>query len=229
MRYAMMCCLVAMPACATSDALDSEPGLELRLTAAPAPDSDQRPVYELWYAGSPVADVLDAGFDPVTSKLVWIDPAGALWSAPAATAPEDGLILAREVLPGLALARGRVAFAVRLEGPETAPFLADLRTQQVVALDDAPGPDEVLAFSPSGDEVLLLSGRTGLASLFAVGVHGRGVRQLTNVGLRPGPALDRDAVTPPPARARDVAWTAREISYRAGEWAVHVAVDQVAR
>lgn len=231
MRASSLSCLAGclLIACATSEAPEPHAQLELRSTGEPQPDSDQLPTYQLSFGDVSIAEVLAAVHDPATSTLVWIDPAGTLWAAPSATAPDDARAIARDVLPGLALSRGRLAFAARVDGPETAPYLADLGTNQVIALDDGPGPDEVLGFSPGGDEVLLLSGRTGLASLFAVGVDRPSVRQLTNVGLRPGPGLDRSRVTPAPMRARDVVWTAREIEYQAGEWAVHIAVTEVAR
>lgn len=189
---------------------------------APPIETDQLPVYELLDLG--IAAV-DAVVDAETGTLVWIDARGRLWM----DAGDGARGIGEQVIPGLAAARGKLAFAVRLDGPETAPFAIDLRTLEVTALDDAPGPDEVLAWSPDGREVLLLSGRTGLASLFAAGADGAasadggaGARQLTNVGLAPGRGLDVRRVAPAPVRARDVAWGARGIAYRAGEGGVFV-------
>lgn len=182
----------------------------------PAVDTDQLPVYELLDLG---ISAVDAVVDGETGTLVWIDARGVLWM----DAGDGARGIGEQVIPGLAAARGKLAFAVRLDGPETAPFAIDLRTLELTALDDAPGPDEVLAWSPDGREVLLLSGRTGLASLFAAGADGpAGARQLTNVGLAPGRGLDVRRVAPAPVRARDVAWGARGIAYRAGEGGVFV-------
>ena len=91
-----------------------------------------------------------------------IDTVGTLWVAPLDRAPEAARAIAERALPGLFTSGGRLAFAIRIDGPETAPFVADLTARQLAltALDDGPGPDEVLGFSPGGDEVLLLSGRT---------------------------------------------------------------------
>ena len=146
-----------------------------------------------------------------------IDTVGTLWVAPLDRAPEAARAIAERALPGLFTSGGRLAFAIRIDGPETAPFVADLTARQLAltALDDGPGPDEVLGFSPGGDEVLLLSGRTGLASLFAVGVDRAAARQLTNAGLAPGPELDETAFVEPPIDHRDVAWGPRGVAYRA--------------
>ncbi len=221
--------LVACVAACSSEAPGPGAGLELTLLEAPPPESDGLPVFEMSHDGVALGTALDAVVDHDTRTIAWIDPAGALWVAPLATAPANRHSLAADVLPGLAIARGRLAFAARIDGPESAPFITDLRTRQVVALADAPGPDEVMGFSPDGDEVLLLSGRTGLASLFAVGIQRPTARQLTNVGLRPGPGLDRAAVTPAPEHRRDVAWAPSGISYRAGTEQVRLPATQVAR
>ena len=215
--------------CGSPDASGTQTGLVLRLLEAPLPESDQRPELEMSLDGVALGTVLDAEIDADTNTLAWIDPAGTLWAAPLATAPAEARALADAVLPGLASSRGRLAFAVRVDGPETAPFIADLRTDRVVALDDAPGPDEIMGFSPDGDELLLLSGRTGLASLFAVGLDRPTIRQLTNVGLRPGPTLDRAAVTPAPIHRSDVAWSSSGISYRTADAVVRLPASEVAR
>jgi len=215
--------------CGSPDASDAPTDLALARLEAPLPESDQLPAFEMSLGGVALGRVLDAALDEDTSTLTWIDPSGTLWAAPLATAPTGARALAERVLPGLAIARGRLAFAVRVDGPETSPFLADLRTDRVIALDDAPGPDEIMGFSPDGEELLLLSGRTGLASLFAVGVDRPTIRQLTNAGLRPGPALDRAKVTPAPVHRSDVTWTASGIRYRADDAVVHLSASEVAR
>ncbi|HUH03362.1 MAG TPA: hypothetical protein VML75_15300 [Kofleriaceae bacterium] len=226
-------CLVALvalvAACASSDAPDPGAGLELTLLEPPPPESDRLPEYAMAHDGIALGTAIDAVLDDSTRTLAWIDPAGTLWIAPLATAPADRHAIAQDVLPGLAVSRGRLAFAARIDGPESAPFVADLRTRQVLALEDAPGPDEIIGFSPDGDELLLLSGRTGLASLFAIGIDQPTARQLTNIGLRPGPSLDHTAVTPAPAHRRDVAWVANGITYRAGAEMVRLPAAEVAR
>jgi hypothetical protein len=221
--------LVAWFAACSPEAPVSEAGLELTLLEAPPPDSDGLPVYELAYDGVALGTAVDAVVDDDTSTIAWIDPAGALWMAGLAVAPANRHALAADVLPGLAVSRGRLAFAARVDGPESAPFVVDLRTRRVIALADAPGPDEVMGFSPDGDELLVLSGRTGLASLFAVGIDRPTARQLTNVGLRPGPGLDRAAVQPAPVHRRDVAWGPSGITYRAGAAIVRLDATEVAR
>jgi hypothetical protein len=193
---------------------------------APAVDSDQLPHYRL-YAGARLVDdaAVEAVVEADTSTLAWVDDRGTLWLAPIAEAPEGKRAVAEQVLPALVAAHGRLAFAERIDGPETAAFVIDLHTERRTALDDAPGPDEVLGFSPAGDQVLLLSGRTGLASLFAVGVDTPDVRQLTNAGLRPGPTLDPSKVVPVPPDHRSVAWGTRGVAYRAEAAVIRVAPD----
>lgn len=224
--------LVLIPliaACGSPETPESEPALELRLTEPPLAESDRLPEYEMSRDGVAIGFAIDAIVDPETHTLAWIDPARTLWVAPFETAPAERRALAEDVLPGLAVSRARLAFAARIDGPESAPFLADLHTARVSALADAPGPDEVLAFSPDGSELLVLSGRTGLASLFAVGIDRPTSRQLTNIGLRPGPTLDATAVTPPPMHRRDVAWAPSGISYRAGAAQVRLSAAEVTR
>lgn len=222
--------LVALvAACASPAGPESGTGLELILLEPPPPESDRLPEYELAHDGVPIGTAVDAVVDEDTRTLAWIDPAGILWIAPLSAAPADRYALAHDVLPGLATSRGRLAFARRIDGPESAPFVAELRTRRVVALEDAPGPDEVMGFSPNGDELLLLSGRTGLSSLFAIGIDRPTARQLTNIGLRPGPSLDQAAVTPAPIHRRDVAWVGSGITYRAGAELVRLPATEVAR
>lgn len=214
---------------ATSDEVRADFGHGLTGAAArPMVDTDQLPVFEL-FAGGRALDIgaVDAVVDTATQTLAWIDEAGVLWVAPLDSAPAGKREVAGPVIPGLAARDGRVAFAWRELGPETEPFVLDIRARQIIALDDGPGPDEVLGFSPDGDEVLVLSGRTGLASLFALGVTRHTARQLTNVGLVPGRGLDTARVTPAPANIHDVAWTARGIEYRGDDRRVVVAAEVV--
>jgi hypothetical protein len=178
---------------------------------APAPDTDQQPRYRL--EGFDIV-ALDAAIDPDTRTLAWLEAGGTLRVAPLDRAPDGARTVANHVITGLAAAHGRLAYAVRVDGPETAPFVHDLRSRRTVPLADGPGPDEVLRFSPDGSEVLLLSGRTGVASLFAARVSEPSARQLTNVGLRPGPELRHARVTPAPASRRDIVWTGDRIRYR---------------
>ncbi len=180
------------------------------VAVAPPAETDQVPVFEL--EGFDV-EAIDAAVDPDTQTLAWIDAHGTLWIAPVDRAPGDARRIAEHAILGLAAAGGRVAYAVRVDGPDTAAFAYDLRAQRTIALSDAPGPDEVLGFSPDGSEVLLLSGRTGLASLFAASVAEPTARQLTNVGLAPGRGLDPAQVTPAPENLRAVQWTDGGIRY----------------
>jgi hypothetical protein len=214
------------PLAAAPAASDDRPMLRVELAPgltgvaeAPAPETDQVPLFEL--EGFDI-DAVDATVDADTATLAWIDGAGTLWIAPLADAPAGARAVAHGAIVGLAAARGRLAYAVRIDGPDTAPFVRDLRTDETAPLSDGAGPDEILGFSPDGSEVLLLSGRTGLASLFAASVGRPVARQLTNRGLAPGPALDPDLVTPAPASRREVAWTARGIEYPAGGLKVEV-------
>lgn len=188
----------------------------------PPPETGQRPRYRLFAqrrASEPFRPVgieaMDAIVDEDTDELAWIDRDGTLWLAPARLAPRGRREVAQDAIPGLAASGGRLAFATRRRGPHTEPWVVDIRSGEVRALDGGDGPDEVLAFDPEGEEVLLLSGRTGVASLFAAGAGGERAQQLTNRGLRPGPELDREVAAPAPASRHDVRWERSGIGFRA--------------
>ena len=170
-------------------------------------------------------EAIDAAYDPQTQTLAWIDPLGTLYAAPLASAPRDKEEIAREVIPGLAAEFGKLAFAVRVNGPETSPLVYELGSGELLPLDDGEGPDEVIGFSPDGESVLLMSGRTGIASLFDAGIRGTQAVQLTNVGLAPGPNLDPEAVVPSPMSLREVSWEASGIAYQAADSAVFIEPD----
>jgi hypothetical protein len=242
MRHLLMLALILAPAACAEGPVAPDPGepeAELRVEFghwqgidvvgfgdAPAVDTDELPRYALHAGGRLVAEAaLEAVIDADTATLAWVDAAGTLWLAPIETAPDGKRAVGEQVLPALVTARGRLAFAERVDGPETAPFVVDLRTRDRIALDDGPGPDEVLRFSPEADRVLLLSGRTGLASLFVVGVDTPEVRQLTNAGLRPGPTLNPARVIEAPASHRDVTWDRGGVAYRAEAAVIRVALD----
>lgn len=242
MRNLSLLALILLPAACAEGPVTPAPDLpdaELRvefghwqgidvvgLGDAPLPETDQIPSYRLHAADRVIAEAAtEAVIDTDTGTLAWVDTGGTLWLAPMETAPEGQRAVAEKVLPALVASRGRLAFAERVEGPETAPFVVDLRTGDRIALDDGPGPDEVVGFSPGADRVLLLSGRTGIASLFAVGVETAEVRQLTNTGLRPGPTLNAAKVVEAPASHRDVTWGDGGIAYRTEAAVIRVALD----
>jgi hypothetical protein len=170
-------------------------------------------------------EAIDAAYDAETRMLAWIDPVKILYVAPIASAPEGAREVASEVSMGMAAASGRLAFAVEINFPESSPFVYDLRTSALMPLDGGDGPNEILAFSPDGESVLLLSGRTGLASLFDASIRGDTAVQLTNAGLRPGPELDQEAFVPPPLTLRDVTWGPRGIAYQARDTAIWIRPD----
>jgi hypothetical protein len=204
------------------------PGL-IGVADAPAPETDQTPRFELFYDDRALGiTALDATVDPLGDTIAWIDPELILWVAPV-IAPQQQRWLASRAVLGLAASEDRLAYAVRIDGPDTAAFVADLRTLNSTPLSDAPGPDEVLALSPDGTEVLLLSGRTGLASLFAADIDSQTARQLTNHGLAPGQDLDVHRVVPPPVDRRSVRWNDDEIEYASGSGPIRVAVAEVTR
>jgi len=61
-----------------------------------------------------------------------------------------------------------------------------------------PGYNNAPAFAPDGRTLLFVSTRTGLSSLFRVGLDGQGERQLTNRGLK---AVGASFVPPPELQA----------------------------
>ncbi len=92
-----------------------------------------------------------------------------------------------------ALPDGSVVRVVRGADPGESDLFIGARS-----LAPARGADELPLVLAGGAGVVFVSSRTGVASLWQVGLDGAGLVQLTNHGQRPG-HLD-DGFVPPPAR-----------------------------
>lgn len=93
----------------------------------------------------------------------------------------------------------RIAIARPDSEPDSWIELIDRSGRHLAVLTEPSGPNAWPLFSPDGDTVYFISGRTDVYAWFSVGVDGEGLRQLTNHGLRPGPDVLSAAFVPPPA------------------------------
>lgn len=93
----------------------------------------------------------------------------------------------------------RIAVVRPDEEPTSWIELIDRAGRHLAVLTEPDGPNAWPVFSPDGDRVFFLSGRSGVYSWFGVGADGRGLAQLTNVGLEPGPDTVGERFVPPPA------------------------------
>ena len=131
-------------------------------------------------------------------------------------------VLCEGVLPELSLdPSGRYLALVRPAGADgSAIDLFDLREGRVLRrLVGGPGLNNAPLFAPDGS-LLFVSTRTGLSSIWRVGLDGKAERQLTNVGLRRvGPGF-----VPPMDRARERRFDGRLLLFAAGgeRWSMDV-------
>lgn len=193
------------------------------------PESDAPVVYDLWLEQQEKKTplhiaALDATVDASTQTISWVSPQNELLSSSLKT-PLQPVLLAQNVIPGLVARQGKIAYSVRVDGPESAAFWYDTQTQKTQLLEDGVGADEVLALSPDGTKALLLCSRTGLSSLYQKNIGTRELVQLTNVGIKAGPSLDPSLVAPNPTRASEVVWGAKGIAYRSQEGAFLLTLD----
>ena len=132
------------------------------------------------------------------SSLALSGPVGIGCSAPPpALVPESerGVDVGADLTPPLSLPDGRALRVIAGGDPgETDLFLDG------VALAPHAGPDELpLLLTGGAQQVVFVSGRSGVASLWRVDVDGADLVQLTNLGQRPGHLDER--FVPPPARS----------------------------
>ena len=124
--------------------------------------------------------------------------ASACGCAPSTTPTPTPAESERGVEPGAVLQiedrAGRNVRVVAGDAPGESELLVGDR-----ALAPHPGPDELPLLLDDGAQVVFVSGRSGVASLWRVDVDGGGLLQLTNRGQRPGHLDDR--FVPPPARS----------------------------
>jgi hypothetical protein len=100
----------------------------------------------------------------------------------------------------------------------------DAKPRQVVA---GPGYNNAPTFAPDGKTLLFVSTRTGLSSVFRVGLDGQAERQLTNRGLGTvGPAF-----VPPPEQAVSTRFERERFTWTASgaRWFVDLATGQSGR
>ena len=123
--------------------------------------------------------------------------------------------LAQGLEPDLAIdPAGRAVAVVRREGPtRTIIELLDRRDGALLRrLVAGEGVNNAPLFTPDGKALLFVSSRTGLSSLFRVGVDGQGERQLTNGGKT---AVDQ-AYVPPPERTLERRFDAGLLHFQSG-------------
>ena len=119
------------------------------------------------------------------------------------------------------------------EGHETSVGIIDLKGR-VKVLADGPGIDATPTISPDGKTVVLVSGRTSVASFFVTTVDGAEPKQLTNVGLDNTMLYGGAPVgfVPPPVSSHHMEWVSDDVlRYNAGGgefWKINVRTGQAA-
>jgi dipeptidyl aminopeptidase/acylaminoacyl peptidase len=92
-----------------------------------------------------------------------------------------------------------LVYAKRGEFGETDLWKVDARGDVPVQLTDWTGSEDRPVVSPDGRRVAFVSGRTGLAAWWVVGIDGGGAVQVTNVGVtKSRPGVAPEGWTPPP-------------------------------
>lgn len=181
-------------------------------------ESDERPTLALEHQGVHLGTGRGALALP-DGRFALVDDADALVLVDGATRTH---LLDHVTTAPLALPDGRLLASRTTEAGESDLWLVTLdRSSPPRALAAARGAD-ALPFLLDDGRVLFTSTRTGVASLFIVGLEGRGLRQLTNAGLAPG-KLKRGFV-PTPLDTTSMRREGARVSYDAGEaiWSIDV-------
>jgi len=92
-------------------------------------------------------------------------------------------------------------------------------------LTNEPGVDDRPAWSPDGEQILFVSGRSGLASLWMMSPDGGGQVQITNKGIKGGTGRAPEGFVPVPLSSRDLRWKeSRRVTYSGGDglWNVDI-------
>jgi hypothetical protein len=209
---------------------------ELRLLGVPQeinPDSDAPVVYDLFLQKDKDISLLsiaaiDAVLEERTNAIAWVSPTAELYLT--SLSNKRDRFLDGRVFYGIVAQNGKLAYNIRVDGPESAVFLYDTQEQKAALLEDGVGADEILAFSPDSSQVLILSSRTGLSSLYIKDIKTRELEQLTNLGLKSpskgsGP-FDASLVAPNPTNKNEVVWGQRGIAYRSQEGTFLLTLDR---
>lgn len=196
------------------------PGDAGELIGVPAPvlaESDAPASYWLYRESAGIAETRALGLSVRHAHqdaygLTWVSEDGQLQRQRGGGAWRNAETLATHVLGNPAhFADGRVV--VSRTGPE--PGESDLYLWDrghLRALTTAPGPDE-MPYVVGRGQLVFVSGRTGIASLWHLDLDSGQQRQLTNRGLR---RVDRRFIPPP---VRDLRVRDGELDYDAGDGA----------
>jgi hypothetical protein len=193
------------------------------------PDSDAPVVYDLFLQKDKDISLLsiaaiDAVLEERTNAVAWVSPTAELYLT--SLSNKRDRFLDGRVFYGIVAQNGKLAYNIRVDGPESAVFLYDTQEQKAALLEDGVGADEILAFSPDSSQALILSSRTGLSSLYIKNLKTRELEQLTNLGLKSGPGLDLSQVAPNPTNKNEVIWGQKGIAYRSQEGTFLLTLDR---
>jgi hypothetical protein len=132
----------------------------------------------------------------------------------------EAVLITRPVLGDFAIdALGtRLAVARPDLEPDAWIELIDRAGRHIAVLSEPDGTNAWPVFSPDGEVVYFISGRTGVYSWFRVDSLGRELAQVTNRGLEPGPGVLDASFVPPPASKASIRFVGdSRVRYDAGD------------
>lgn len=197
-----------------------------KLAAEIIPESGMRPVYDLWMIDRQTAQatliqtgkpVLEASLSPVDQRIAYLTQDDVLWLIEPLTG--KSMKLSEGALAGIAWSPDGSMIAFSGENLAEAMPNPDIFVVPITGLGgkmqltNHPGTDQKPVWSPDGKELLFVSGRTSLASLWAINVDGTNLRQVTNKGLIGGKGKLPKGFIPVPALSRGIKWSKQGTIY----------------
>lgn len=180
-------------------------------------ESDKRATYDLWLTDiSTKAEirvktqerVIQASLSPVDKRIAYITEGYTLWVTD--LAGKHSVKLYEGVVSGGAWSPdgSKLAFAVENPSemiPNSDIFVAETKENGVVIqLTTHISDDDIPVWSPDGTQILFVSGRTGVASLWMV--DGSNLTQVTNKGIIGGQGKPPAGFIPVPVFDKALVW-----------------------
>lgn len=183
------------------------------------PESDKQATYELWMLDIQTKTetriktqerVIEASLSPVGGRIACITESYTLWVTD--SSGEHAIKLYEGVVSGGAWSPdgSKLAFAAenpldKIPNPDI--FVAETKQNSVLTqLTTHISDDDIPAWSPDGRQILFVSGRTGIASLWIIQVDGSNLRQVTNKGIHGGQGTPPEGFIPVPVFDKAIVW-----------------------